>query len=119
MLSQLERPILKVVSEIPADVAEVFDMAAGLSERGYSVIKGGDEYRVYKQQFAEEEMALGALCQVVTDRLKVIEVKAAHLQVVRLSDKSEMQLSLYRDSAAAVNLCEYDTYLIDHFRRVA
>lgn len=119
MLTQIEKPVIKVVSEIPADVAEVFDMAAELSERGYSVIKGGDEYRVYKKQFNEDEIALRAVCQVVANRFQVIEVTAAHFQVVQLSDNSEMHLSLYRDSAASVSLCEYDTYLIDHFRRVA
>lgn len=49
MQASIERPVLAIVSdsELAPEVSEAFAIATSLSERGFSVIRGDDEYRLF------------------------------------------------------------------------
>lgn len=117
-MTQLEMPTLHVVGDIPDEVAEVFDMAAHFTEPGILTIRGREASRAYEKWLQPEKVALHAVCWFRKNKNRQLEVDAVRLTVAQLDD-GFMQLSLYRSSAPAVTLNEYDHFLLDYFRRVA
>lgn len=122
MYTQIERPVLTVVSdsELAPEVNEAFVIATTLSERGFSVIKGDGEHRHFQLTVNELQITLRSVCRIALTRSKKLHVATAKFTVVDLDDSSEMELYIHRDSAKAVSLdTDFDQGLLDHFRAVA